>query len=741
MFKHRRHSRFIGYLLGLATPLLVAAVMQLTWPFFEKAPVSFFLLAVMVSGWYGGLGPGLVCTGISLLIANYFFTPPYNSLWRPVEGDIVYLVALATMGGLTAVLTGLLHRTRTQAELRLDSFRRVIEEAPNGMVMVDDAGAVVLVNAAIETAFGYAREDLLGQPIEILIPERFRQKDPEYRKTFAARPTARAMGAGRDLFGLRKDGTEFPVEIGLTPLQMERGVMTLGTIVDITERKRIENVLRKSEEQLSGVINSAMEAIITVDQDQRIVLFNAAAERMFLVSAEKAMGESIERFIPERFRPNHRNHVRDFGRTHVTKRSMGALGAIFGLRADGQEFPIEASISQIVSDGKRLFTVILRDITKRKRAEEALREQAQMVDLAHVLIRDMNGHIIFWNAGSEQMYGWRAEEAMGKLCFELLQTEFPQALDVIGARLLTRGHWEGEVVHRRRDGGRIVVASHWVLYRDDDGEPKAVLEVNNDITELKQAEEEVRRFSEKLEQRVAARTAELEASNAELEAFSYSVSHDLRAPLRHLSGYADMLKRKNGNALDDTGRRYLEVILESANRMGNLIDHLLAFSRLGRADMQTAVVNLDLVLNLAINDLKSETEGRNIAWSLEKLPAVEGDAGLLRMVFVNLLSNAIKFTRSKQPAEIHVGSSSSNGEVTVFVRDNGAGFDMKYADKLFGVFQRLHRTDQFEGTGIGLANVRRIISRHGGNTWAESQNGSGATFYFSLPVAGKPTQQ
>src|SRR5437660_3996886 len=200
------------------------------------------------------------------------------------------------------------------------------------MVMVDHHGRITLVNAQIEKSFDYDRDELLGQPIEMLVPQRFHAHHSAYRDGFIANPTARPMGAGRDLYGLRKDGSEFPVEIGLNPLETEQGMMVLGTVVDITERKEAEEKLRKSQEQLAGVIGSAMDAIITIDEEQRIVLFNAAAERMFLYPSEEAIGQPLDRFIPKRFRPVHQGHIQAFGRTNVTRRTMRALGATFGLR-------------------------------------------------------------------------------------------------------------------------------------------------------------------------------------------------------------------------------------------------------------------------------------------------------------------------------------------------------------------------------------------------------------------------
>jgi light-regulated signal transduction histidine kinase (bacteriophytochrome) len=233
---------------------------------------------------------------------------------------------------------------------------------------------------------------------------------------------------------------------------------------------------------------------------------------------------------------------------------------------------------------------------------------------------------------------------------------------------------------------------------------------------------------------VQAANHQLQAANAELEAFSYSVSHDLRAPLRHIDGFADLLRNHVAATLDEKGKRYLKTISESAKRMGALIDDLLLFSRIGRAEMRHGPVDLNTMAEEIIHELRFETQGRNVVWKRQGFPVVEGDAGMLRQVLVNLFSNAVKYTRPKDPAVIEMGYTSSENEFTIYVRDNGVGFDMAYVTKLFGVFQRLHRNDEFEGTGIGLANVHRIVTRHGGRAWAEGKQGEGAAFYFTLPV-------
>lgn len=248
--------------------------------------------------------------------------------------------------------------------------------------------------------------------------------------------------------------------------------------------------------------------------------------------------------------------------------------------------------------------------------------------------------------------------------------------------------------------------------------------------------EQIQVLTRDLEQRVDARTAELRAANQELEAFSYSVSHDLRAPLRHIGGFASMLQAHAGTTLDDKGKRYVGIIQDSARRMGQLIDDLLAFSRQSRVELRREAVPLNDLVEQVRQNLQAEQTGRRIVWAVATLPVVSGDTALLRQVFVNLLGNAVKYTRQREEARVEVGvQPGANGEAVVFIRDNGAGFDMKYIDKLFGVFQRLHTDEAFEGTGVGLATVRRIVQRHGGRVWAEAKVQAGATFFVALPVA------
>jgi PAS domain S-box-containing protein len=370
------------------------------------------------------------------------------------------------------------------------------------------------------------------------------------------------------------------------------------------------------------------------------------------------------------------------------------------------------------------------------RKEVAVRsQQASLLNLTHdtIFVRDMSDTITYWNRGAQELYGWTVEQAMGKHSHELLQTGFPLPIDEVRAELLRSSRWEGELQKTKADGSRVVVASRWSLRRDEQGRPLAILETNNDVTDRKRREEENRKLNVEL----GKRSAELEASNKELEAFAYSISHDLRAPLRHVVGYTELLQKHAASTLDEKSRRYMTTIMDSAKRMGNLIDDLLSFSRIARTETRRTTVSLEQLVKEVRDEMQPETSGREIAWRIGALPDLYGDRSMLRLALVNLISNAVKFTRKRPRAEIEIGSLERSDAVTVFVKDNGVGFDMKYVNKLFGVFQRLHQPEAFEGTGIGLATVQRIIHRHGGRVWAEAFVDRGATFFISIPGRGR----
>jgi PAS domain S-box-containing protein len=376
-------------------------------------------------------------------------------------------------------------------------------------------------------------------------------------------------------------------------------------------------------------------------------------------------------------------------------------------------------------------SIVFRDITERLRAEEALERLAAIVESSDdaILSKSLDGIIQSWNGGAERLYGYSKQEAVGQSVAILALPGGKDEDREILARILKGERVEHyETQRRRKDGQQIDVSLTVSLIMDSTGKAVGASTIARNITESKRAEAEIKELNRTL----VGRMAELEAANKELEAFTYSVSHDLRAPLRHVDGFSKLLVEEHHAELSPDALEYVATIRESALHMGMLIDDLLNLARVGRKQLSMQVTGLNSLVDEVRAALNRENADRLIEWKVETLPFVECDPALMRQVFVNLLSNAVKFTRPRNPAVIEVGATQQDGHPVVFVRDNGVGFSMKYANKLFGVFQRLHRSEDFEGTGVGLATVQRIIHKHAGRVWAEAELDKGATFYFTL---------
>ncbi|HMP81843.1 MAG TPA: CHASE3 domain-containing protein [Verrucomicrobiota bacterium] len=380
--------------------------------------------------------------------------------------------------------------------------------------------------------------------------------------------------------------------------------------------------------------------------------------------------------------------------------------------------------------------LVRRDLWLREQAEKRLQDSQALLQSildntpAVVFLKGRDGRYLFVNRQFEQLAGIPRDQIVGRTAFDLLKEELAQAASDHDLKVLQTGEamqFDETVMYP--DGPHTHLAVKFPL-RDADGKIYATGAVSTDISDRKRAAQLIEKLNEDLERRAAS----LEVANKELEAFSYSVSHDLRAPLRHIAGFVELLTNKAGEKLDEASHRYLKIISDAAKQMGTLIDDLLVFSRMGRTELRQTKVDLNALVREAIEGLQHDLSGRNVNWKIAQLPTIQADPSLLRQVVVNLVGNAVKYTRPRNPAQIEIGCDDRHArEFVLFVRDNGVGFDMQYSHKLFGVFQRLHRSDEFEGTGIGLANVRRIILRHGGRTWAEGKVDGGATFYYTLP--------
>jgi PAS domain S-box-containing protein len=419
--------------------------------------------------------------------------------------------------------------------------------------------------------------------------------------------------------------------------------------------------------------------------------------------------------------------------------SLGEEMAIKALKSGATDFVLKHHLATLPPALHRALNQAEFQV-QRKRAEEALliseERYRSLVELSpDALFVQSDDKIVFINTAGVRLLGaQRARDLIGRSSLGFVhpadRKNIEQRVRKLHEELKPLHFVEHRIVQL---DGAVINVEMAAAPLTFEGKPAAQV-ILHDITDRKRAEEEIRRLNLELEQRVIARTAELETANKELEAFSYSVSHDLRAPLRHIEGFVEIVRSTKAHCLDDEGQRHLQTISDSARQMGKLIDDLLGFSRTTRVELRRIKTPLNEVVENILHEMEPDMKGRKIEWKIDKLPEVEGDPALLQQVFYNLISNALKYTRTRTRARIDIGSARVENEIVFFVKDNGVGFDPRYAQKLFGVFQRLHRASEFEGTGIGLANVRRIISRHGGRTWAESELDKGATLYFSLPV-------
>ncbi len=502
---------------------------------------------------------------------------------------------------------------------------------------------------------------------------------------------------------------------------------------EIAHRKQVEKTLREREEFFRLLSDNMTDMVAVIDRDGRR-LYNSSSYTNVLGDAEALHGTDSFADI----------HPDDLERMKAIFRRTFETGV--GQRAEYRFLLPDRSVRYVESLGSVIkdengevskLVVVSRDMTERRQAESQLNRLATAMEAAAeaIIITDARQAIEYVNPAFEHLTGYSEDEVVGRTPLSLKQADEEKLAEYKRAweRLKQGIAWSGSLTDHRRDGSPFSAEETIAPIRDNEGVLIGFVAVIRDITARRRAEEKVRKLNEELETRVEQRTEQLESAYRELEAFSYSVSHDLRAPLRAIDGFSRILLDEHSKDLSPEGQRLLSRVRTNTLQMGQLIDDLLAFSRLGRQSLTRQTTHHREVIDRALEDLTEET--RTVELRIGELPDSPADPALLKQVYANLLSNACKFSRESKPPTVEVGSTQSDGETVYFVRDNGVGFDARYEDRLFGVFQRLHRAEDYEGTGVGLAIVQRIVQRHGGRIWAEGRPGDGATFYFTLEGA------
>lgn len=474
------------------------------------------------------------------------------------------------------------------------TFQLIVESSPNAIVLVNIEGKIAYINSQTEKLFGYSRGELIGQTVEVLIPKRYTEKHPEFRNIFFTSPSVRSMGAGRELFALRKDETEFPIEIGLNPIVTVDGTLVLASIIDITERK-------KAEERFRLVVESAPNAMVLVNHAGNITLVNKQAEILFGYERNELIGNKLEILIPGRFSAHH-PELRHRFFTEPQTRPMGGGRDLFAKRKDGSEIQVEIGLNPIETVEGQMVLASIIDITERKIKESALKKQV-----------------------------------------------------------------------------------------------------------------------------------ELEIKNRELEQFAYVASHDLQEPLRTVSNYMQVFEEDYVKLLDDNARKYLHSVKNATQRMSMLVKALLDFSRLGR-DKKLITIDCNKLISNVLADLQRMIKSTDAIISVGEMPTTLKVYEVeISQVFQNLITNAIKFQKKGVQPQVRINVHQVNEKWQFSISDNGIGIAPQHFERIFGIFQRLHASTEYEGNGIGLANCKKIIELHQGEIWVESVLGKGSTFNFTIP--------
>ncbi|HXI59714.1 MAG TPA: PAS domain S-box protein [Polyangia bacterium] len=613
-------------------------------------------------------------------------------------------------------------------------YRGLLEAAPDAMVVVNQDGEIVLLNVQAEKRFGYRRDELIGQQVKNIIPEGFAERLIADGTRTAAEALAQQIGTGIELVGRRKDGSEFPVELMLSPLDSAEGILVTAAIRDISVRKEAEKHLAQMEGRYRGLLEAAPDAMVVVNQGGKIVLLNLQAEKQFGYRRDELVGQQVRRIIPEGFAER---LIADGTRTaaEALGQQIGAGLELSARRNDGSEFPIEIMLSPLESaEGGVLVTAAIRDISVRKEAEKRLAQMEGkyrgMLEAAPdvMVLVNQEGEIVLVNLQAEKQFGYSRDELLGQPVKNVIPEGFTGQLI---AEVLRSA--DGKPMHgnpmRIELGGRHKNGTDFpieiMLSPLVSTEGILLTAAIRDITARKQAERQLLQT-----------VADLHRSNEELGHFANVASHDLQEPLRMVASYTQLLSKRYKGKLDADADEFIAFAVDGANRMQRLIQDLLAYSRVGTKGQDLVDVSSEAALAEAILNLRSAVDESGALVTHDPLPNVLADESQLVQLFQNLVGNAIKYQNPGVP-RVHVSAvkgSDRSGPArwTFSVRDNGLGIETQYFERIFGMFQRLHKREEFAGTGIGLAICKKIVERHGGSISVESQPGQGSTFRFAL---------
>ncbi|MFZ1156864.1 MAG: PAS domain S-box protein [Candidatus Sulfotelmatobacter sp.] len=668
-------------------------------------------------------------TGIELIGRRKDGTEfPIELMLSPLESPEGILV--------TAAIRDISVRRNAETHLKQmeGRYRGLLEAAPDAMVVVNVAGEIVLLNVRAEKEFGYSRDALVGQPVKNIIPEGFAERIIADGTRSPAEALAQQIGTGIELIGRRKDGSQFPIELMLSPLESPEGILVTAAIRDISLRRNSETHLKQMEGRYRGLLEAAPDAMVVVNVAGEIVLLNAQAEKQFGYDSEELVGQKVKNIIPKGFAER---IIADCTRSaaEALAQLIGTGIELTGRRKDGSEFPIELMLSPLESPDGILVTAAIRDISVRKTAELHLAQMEGryrgLLEAAPdaMVVVNVPGKIVLLNVQAEKQFGYSRDALIGQKVTNIIPEGFAERIIADGTRspaeALAQEIGTGiELTGRRKDGSQFPLEIMLSPLESPDG--ILVTAAIRDISARKKAEANLLH-----------KIDELYRSNEELGQFAYIASHDLQEPLRMVASYTQLLSRRYKGKLDAEADEFIAFAVDGANRMQRLIQDLLAFSRVGTKGRDLLHTSSERALRQALQNLRGAIEESGALVTHDALPDVLADDMQLTQLFQNLIGNAIKYQSPGIPRVDISAAPSGKGRWMFSVMDNGLGIDPQYFEKIFGMFQRLHKREEFAGTGIGLAICKKIAERHGTSITVESQLGQGSTFRFALEGSEK----